>query len=82
MDTDLVDAPSSGKQHFNGAVPIKRARLDLTTTTPDAAQIRRRKEAEKAYGRGRKIPCREPALLGVSKKKEIHSLMLEANISQ
>jgi hypothetical protein len=60
MDVDLVDAPNSGTQHFNGAVPIKRARLDLTTTTttPDAAQLRRRKEAEKAYGRGRKIPCK------------------------
>lgn len=59
MDVDTLDAPTSGNQHFNGAVPIKRARLDLTTTTtPDAAQIRTRKEAEKAYGRGRKIPCK------------------------
>ncbi|KAF8850610.1 BING4CT-domain-containing protein [Acephala macrosclerotiorum] len=65
MDLDLVDAPSEGKVHFNGAVPIKRARLDLTTTTtPDAAQIRRRREAEKAYGRGRKIP-----LKGIKDKK-------------
>lgn len=60
MDVDTVEAPSEGKQHFNGAVPIKRARLDLTTTaTLDAAQIRRRREAEKAYGRGRKIPCKQ-----------------------
>jgi U3 small nucleolar RNA-associated protein 7 len=40
--------------HFNGAVPIKRARTELMA--PDSnAQLRRRKEAEKAYGRGRKI---------------------------
>jgi len=41
---------------FNGTVPIKRARMDLTTTGSKAAQLRRRKEAEKEYGRGRKIP--------------------------
>ncbi|KUJ13180.1 BING4CT-domain-containing protein [Mollisia scopiformis] len=59
MDVDLIDAPSRSEQHFNGAVPIKRARLDLTTTTaPDAALIRQRREAEKAYGRGRKIPLK------------------------
>jgi U3 small nucleolar RNA-associated protein 7 len=56
-----VDAPkdidvSGFKEHFNGAVPIKRARMDLTTTTSEAALLRKRKEAEKAYGRGRKIP--------------------------
>lgn len=39
--------------HFNGAVPIKRARTELMGG--DDAQSRRRKEAEKAYGRGRKI---------------------------
>lgn len=46
------------KEHFNGAVPIKRARMDLTTTTSEAALLRKRKEAEKAYGRGRKIPVK------------------------
>jgi U3 small nucleolar RNA-associated protein 7 len=40
--------------HFNGAVPIKRARTELMAPDSDA-QLRRRKEAEKAYGRGRKI---------------------------
>ena len=45
------------KTHFNGAVPIKRARTELAPTQSEA-QIRRRKEAEKAYGRGRKIPLK------------------------
>lgn len=47
----------SATTHFNGAVPIKRARTELMA--PDSnAQLRRRKEAEKAYGRGRKIPVK------------------------
>ena len=49
--------------HFNGAVPIKRARTELTTTTSQEEQ-RRRKEAQRAYGRGRKIP-----LNGIKDKK-------------
>lgn len=40
--------------HFNGAVPIKRARTELMAQDSDI-QLRRRKEAEKTYGRGRKI---------------------------
>lgn len=56
MELDLADAPSGSKEYFNGAVPIKRARMDLTTTDSNGMQIRRRKEAEKAYGRGKKIP--------------------------
>ncbi|PMD59730.1 BING4CT-domain-containing protein [Hyaloscypha bicolor E] len=32
--------------------------MDLTTTSSDATQLRKRKEAEKAYGRGRKIPVK------------------------
>ncbi|RFU25400.1 hypothetical protein B7463_g10935, partial [Scytalidium lignicola] len=44
--------------HFNGAVPIKRARTDLATPTEQELQLRRRKAAEKAYGRGRKIPLK------------------------
>ncbi len=55
MDVVQQEAPSGATERFNGAVPIKRARLDLIA--PDAAQVQRRKEAEKAYGRGRKIPC-------------------------
>jgi U3 small nucleolar RNA-associated protein 7 len=50
------------KSHFNGAVPIKRARTELATT--DAEELRRRKEAQKAYGRGKKIP-----LKGIKDKK-------------
>jgi U3 small nucleolar RNA-associated protein 7 len=56
VDTPKDIDATSFKEHFNRAVPIKRARMDLTTTTSEAAQLRRRKEAEKAYGRGRKIP--------------------------
>lgn len=41
-------------EHRNGAVPIKRARLDLVPKDQES-QLRRRKEAQKAYGRGRKI---------------------------
>lgn len=48
-DDTIADA------HFNGAVPMKRPRLDLVPKDQDS-QLRRRKEAQKAYGRGRKIP--------------------------
>lgn len=58
MELDLTDAPSGSNEYFNGAVPIKRPRLDLATTDSDAAAIRRRKDAEKAYGRGKKIPLK------------------------
>lgn len=43
--------------HFNGAVPIKRVRTELMAQDSDI-QLRRRKEAEKTYGRGRKIPVK------------------------
>jgi U3 small nucleolar RNA-associated protein 7 len=56
MEVDMSEEFTGFKEHFNGAVPIKRARMDLTTTTSEATQLRKRKEAEKAYGRGRKIP--------------------------
>ena len=52
-----MDDSTVTKTHFNGAVPIKRARMELVPTQSEA-QIRRRKEAEKAYGRGRKIPLK------------------------
>jgi hypothetical protein len=55
MDVDLIDETAQ-QTHFNGAVPLERARIELTQANPDAAQLQRRKEAEKAYGRGRKIP--------------------------
>jgi hypothetical protein len=54
MDVDLADETSQ-RTHFNGALPLERPRTELTTTNRDAAQLQRRKEAEKAYGRGRKI---------------------------
>jgi len=65
MEVDTPEAVAGFKEHFNGAVPIKRARLDLTTTSSDAAQLRKRKEAEKAYGRGRKISGNDSLPLGL-----------------
>jgi U3 small nucleolar RNA-associated protein 7 len=56
MEVDAPEEVAGFKEHFSGAVPIKRARMDLTTTTSETAQLRKRKEAEKTYGRGRKIP--------------------------
>jgi U3 small nucleolar RNA-associated protein 7 len=48
--------------HFNGAVAIKRPRLSLPKDQD--SQLRRRKEAQIAYGRGRKIPIK-----GIKDKK-------------
>ncbi|TGO09123.1 hypothetical protein BTUL_0178g00090 [Botrytis tulipae] len=60
--------------HSNGAVPIKRARTDLATTESESqSQLRRRKEANKAYGRGGKIPIhsiKDKKLRGNLKKLE------------
>ncbi|KAL5323979.1 hypothetical protein ACEPPN_008521 [Leptodophora sp. 'Broadleaf-Isolate-01'] len=64
MEIDRPEVESGDRQHYNGAVPIKRARMDLTVTAPDAALIRRQKEANKQYGRGKKIP-----LKGIKDKK-------------
>ncbi|KAJ8067344.1 hypothetical protein OCU04_004697 [Sclerotinia nivalis] len=62
------------KSHFNGAVPIKRARTELVTTESESqSQLRRRKEANKAYGRGGKIPIhsiKDKKLRGNLKKLE------------
>lgn len=48
--------------HDNGAVSVKRPRLSLPND--QESQLRRRKEAQKQYGRGRKIP-----LKGIKDKK-------------
>ena len=56
-DTIEMEDSTDTKVHFNGEVPIKRARTELVPSQSEA-QIRRRKEAEKAYGRGRKIPLK------------------------
>lgn len=55
MEVDLADETAQ-QSHFNGALSLPDARTQLTKSGPDAAQLRRRKEAELAYGRGRKIP--------------------------
>jgi len=54
MDVDLVDETAQ-QTRFNGAIPLERPRTELTQANRDGAQLQRRKEAEKAYGRGRKI---------------------------
>ncbi|THV53781.1 hypothetical protein BGAL_0042g00270 [Botrytis galanthina] len=60
--------------HSNVAVPIKRTRTDLATTESESqSQLRRRKEANKAYGRGGKIPIhsiKDKKLRGNLKKLE------------
>lgn len=58
MEIERSEVDGGERPHFNGAVPIKRARMDLTSTAPDAALIRRQREANKQYGRGKKIPCK------------------------
>ena len=63
-DTIYRQEASTANDHFNGAVPIKRARTELATTTTNQEEQRRRKEAQRAYGRGRKIP-----LNGIKDKK-------------
>lgn len=67
---ELMSAPS----HSNGAVPIKGARTELTTAESDSqSQLRRRKEANKAYGRGGKISIhsiKDKKLRGSLKKLE------------
>ncbi|SZF02263.1 unnamed protein product [Blumeria hordei] len=42
--------------HSNGAVAVKPQKIFLSTPE-DAAKVRKQREAEKLYGRGRKIPC-------------------------
>ncbi|KAK6582065.1 hypothetical protein PZA11_005762 [Diplocarpon coronariae] len=61
---DWPEVEGGPKRHFQGSNQIQRARMDLTATAPDATLIRRQKEANKQYGRGRKIP-----LKGIKDKK-------------
>lgn len=60
--------------HSNVAVPIKRTRTEMATTESESqSQLRRRKEANKAYGRGGKIPIhsiKDKKLRGNLKKLE------------
>jgi hypothetical protein len=55
MEVDQRETSSGSKEQFNGTVPIKRARMDLTSTKPTAAQLQKQKDAVSEYGRGRKI---------------------------
>ncbi|CAL3973553.1 unnamed protein product [Diplocarpon coronariae] len=64
MKLDWPEVEGGPKRHFQGSNQIQRARMDLTATAPDATLIRRQKEANKQYGRGRKIP-----LKGIKDKK-------------
>jgi U3 small nucleolar RNA-associated protein 7 len=63
MADTMENEDTDRREHRNGAVPIKRARLDLAPKDQES-QLRRRKEAQKAYGRGRKI-----ALHGIKDRK-------------
>jgi U3 small nucleolar RNA-associated protein 7 len=62
MSEAIEASDSVTKAHFNGAVPIKRPRLTLAKD--QELQLRRRREAQKAYGRGRKV-----SLKGIKDKK-------------
>lgn len=72
--SDIVDTIDTTitKVHINGAVPIERARVTLTAKDQES-QLRRRKEAQRDYGRGRKIPVKsikDKKLRGNLKKLE------------
>lgn len=56
MDGDLVERASGLQLHGNGATPLNSNRTELALNETELI-ARRRREAEKAYGRGRKIPC-------------------------
>ncbi|EDO02622.1 hypothetical protein SS1G_05099 [Sclerotinia sclerotiorum 1980 UF-70] len=70
----MADTMELTESHLNGALPIKRARTELATTESESqSQLRRRKEANKAYGRGGKIPIhsiKDKKLRGNLKKLE------------
>lgn len=53
MEVDLLESEEASKSYLNGAVHGKRTNMELSTR--EAAQVRRQKEAEKEYGRGKKI---------------------------
>jgi U3 small nucleolar RNA-associated protein 7 len=64
--SDVIDRPQTGtatKTHFKGALPIIRASTDLVERKDDA-QLRRHREAKKAYGRGKAIQT-----LGIKDRK-------------
>ncbi|KAL2259488.1 hypothetical protein VTK26DRAFT_6829 [Humicola hyalothermophila] len=55
MDTtDTVDAPLTGAKQPNGALTVRNARTELRSKA-EKDRIRRQREAQKAYGRGRRI---------------------------
>ena len=56
MELDLLESEEASKSYLNGAVSGKRTNMELSTK--EAAQVRRQKEAEKEYGRGKKVPGR------------------------
>lgn len=57
MEADTIDAPLT-KVRDNGAVIVEKTRTDLVPSH-ERAKIRRRREAEKAYGRGSKIDTKQ-----------------------
>ena len=57
MEADTLEAPTS-KRHQNGAVTVKKSRVDLVPQAEREKQ-RRQKEADRAYGRGKKIDTKQ-----------------------
>lgn len=55
MDEITEDIRSNSKHHFNGSIPIKRARTELTEVDSSKSQMKRHNQAQKEYGRGKKI---------------------------
>lgn len=56
MEVDLLESEEASRSYLDGALAVKRPNMELSTK--EAAQVRRQKEAEKEYGRGKKIPGR------------------------
>jgi U3 small nucleolar RNA-associated protein 7 len=55
-DTMEVASSTGATDQFNGSIPIKRARTELTTTS--SSQLRKQAQAQNEYGRGKKIPLK------------------------
>lgn len=55
MDMAIEDVRSSSNLHFNGSVPIKRARTELESAK---SASKRQNQALNEYGRGKKIPVK------------------------
>jgi len=55
MEVDTVDAPLARADHDNGALVVAGAKPELRRSKTEIDKQRRIKQAQRAYGRGRKI---------------------------